>query len=360
MKRNLLFIILVFLSQLAFTQKLIESPVIGAIRWDAWHGKKDGVNDVMEKTLAPKQFHERLPFFAEIINDSSVRIDGSSQQVMDKEIAFAKYAGLDYWAFVLYPEKDMLSLGLQTYLQSSQQSKINFCAITEQGRFTWKDTAYINYLIRLIKKPGYQTVSDERPIWYFGFTDSLNVVNTWGSFQQLKMKIDSVRKDIIKAGLKNPYVVIMDFDAATGSRWCDSLGADAISSYVAQKGTKQGTYQQLANENAAFWEACKATGKQVVPVWNTGWNPLPRLITPVPWHVYPAAEYYEAPTVYELKVHFTNAVDWLKKNKKAAASQCAIIYAWNEFDEGGWLCPTIGNNTNRIDAVSPILLNKKQ
>ena len=34
-----------------------------------------------------------------------VRIDGSRQAIMDQEIAFAADAGLDYWAFLLYPER---------------------------------------------------------------------------------------------------------------------------------------------------------------------------------------------------------------------------------------------------------------
>ena len=328
---------------------------VGAIRWDGWHGKKDGVNEVMEKTLAPKQFHERLPFFAEVVNDSTVRIDGSSQQVMDKEIEYAKYAGLDYWAFVLYAEKNMLSLGLKTYLQSRHQKDINFCAITEQGRYSFKDTAYINYLIRLIKAPGYQTVLNGRPLWYFGFISPENVNATWGSFHNLKKHIDSVRKIVVNAGLQNPYLVIMDFDAATGKKWCDSLGADAISSYVAVNNTKLGTYQQLANQTANFWEECKTTGKQVVPVWDAGWNPLPRILHPTPWHIYPDKEYYTNATANELAQHFKNGLQWLKNNKEAAQAQCAIIYAWNEFDEGGWLCPTFNNNTERIDSIHSVL-----
>jgi len=31
------------------------------------------------------------------------------------------------------------------------------------------------------------------------------------------------------------------------------------------------------------------------------------------------------------------------------------MYAWNEFDEGGWICPTLGNNTSRLDAIRKIL-----
>jgi hypothetical protein len=31
------------------------------------------------------------------------------------------------------------------------------------------------------------------------------------------------------------------------------------------------------------------------------------------------------------------------------------MYSWNEFDEGGWICPTLGNNTERLDALKKVL-----
>jgi hypothetical protein len=358
MSRIVFFLLTLIVGRTIVAQQAATRPIIGAIRWDGWHGKKDGVNDVMEKTLAPKQFHERLPFFAKVINDTTVRIDGSSPEVMNREIAYAKSAGLDYWAFVLYAENDMLSLGLRSYLHSRHRGDINFCAITEQGRFKPTDTGYINFLIRMIREPGYQMVLHGRPVWYFGFIDEKNVRETWGSFADLKRKIDSVRKELTASGLQNPYLVIMDFNADQGSRWCDSLGADAISSYVAVKNTKLGVYRQLANETAVFWDSCKSTGKQVVPVWDAGWNPLPRILHQTPWHVYPDKEYYSDATPDELAHHVLDGLQWLKKNQKSAQSQCVIIYAWNEFDEGGWLCPTLGDNTSRIEAVGAVLKRK--
>ncbi len=36
-----------------------------------------------------------------------------------------------------------------------------------------------------------------------------------------------------------------------------------------------------------------------------------------------------------------------------------IIYAWNEFDEGGWLCPTLYGGTERLDAIREILVGGK-
>ena len=41
-----------------------ESEILlGAIRWDAWHGPASNVGLTVEKTLAPAHWHHRLPFF---------------------------------------------------------------------------------------------------------------------------------------------------------------------------------------------------------------------------------------------------------------------------------------------------------
>ena len=92
-------------------------PVVGAIRWDAWYGRNDVVSEV-ERSLGPKKFHFRLPFFAQVVSDAEVRIDGDSQATMDQEIAYAVEAGLNYWAFVDYWEDPSLTIALRRYLES--------------------------------------------------------------------------------------------------------------------------------------------------------------------------------------------------------------------------------------------------
>ncbi|MHB8969740.1 MAG: hypothetical protein ACYC4N_04720, partial [Pirellulaceae bacterium] len=78
-----------------------ERPIVGAIRWDAWYGQGTPVSEV-EKTLGPKKYHFRLPFFAQVISPSEVSINGDQLAVMELEISYAADAGLDYWAFVDY------------------------------------------------------------------------------------------------------------------------------------------------------------------------------------------------------------------------------------------------------------------
>jgi hypothetical protein len=65
-----------------------ERPIVGAIRWDAWYGQTGPVKEV-ERTMGPRKSHFRLPFFAKVLADDKVGLDGSSQETMEKEIAYA-------------------------------------------------------------------------------------------------------------------------------------------------------------------------------------------------------------------------------------------------------------------------------
>jgi len=92
----------------------------------------------------------------------------------------------------------------------------------------------------------------------------------------------------------------------------------------------------------------------------TGWDRRPRVERPVPWEKWQkpgvgVEKFYRAPTPRELATHVRKAVHWLGANRSHAKAQIALIYAWNENDEGGWLVPTISEGTARIDAVGKAL-----
>ena len=59
----------------------------------------------------------------------SVRIDGDLQAVIDREIAAASHAGLDYWAFMGYAPDDPMTNALDLYLSSARRGQIGFCMI---------------------------------------------------------------------------------------------------------------------------------------------------------------------------------------------------------------------------------------
>lgn len=346
-----------FFPFLASSQQVNNKPVVGAIRWDCWYyGKADDeFTSILANNFKPKEFRHRLPFFAKEIGEDSLYINGSSQEVMDKEIRYAKTCGLNYWAFVTYTEKG-LRLGLERYLSSKDREDINFCLIVEQGRFRPSNAGFTEHIINMIRQPGYQTVLNNRPLLYFGFIDSAAVVKSWGGFRQMKHALDSVRNVIMSSGYGNPYLVIMDFDAVKGKQWSDSLGGNALSSYVAQKSSPRASYKKLTEEAEQFWNEFKATSAQVVPVCVAGWNPKPRIDNISIWSkYYPKNVYYDYATPQELAAHIERGLKWVVQNKIATPAQCMLIYAWNEFDEGGWLCPTLYEGDARVQAVGKVI-----
>lgn len=137
---------------------------VGAIRWDAWHGDRSEVGKAVERSLGPEKWHGRLPFFARELPGRGVRIDGASQAVVDKEIALARQARLDYWAFVLYDESSAMSLPLKFYLDSRRKRGLRFCVIVESPRLQTPESA--DRVAALLVRPEYLRVDRGRPLLY--------------------------------------------------------------------------------------------------------------------------------------------------------------------------------------------------
>ena len=61
---------------------VVNSPLVGAIRWDAWVGDKGDwqVGRAVERSLGPEKFHYRAPFFSIVTSKDSISIDGTTQR----------------------------------------------------------------------------------------------------------------------------------------------------------------------------------------------------------------------------------------------------------------------------------------
>jgi hypothetical protein len=316
----------------------------------------------VEKSLADPKWNYRLPFFAAVVSPGEVSLDGASQIVMDREIAYAAKAGLDYWAFVTYGPSDPMSLGLNHYLSSQHRRDIRFCLITELGRWGNPQTypGMVARLASLMREDTYQKVANRRPLLYLGFVQDEALAKVWGGVTGLRKAVDALREAARGNGAGDPYVVIMDFNPVHGAKLREELGADAISSYAAQGGEKSAPYAALAAYAQRFWNRCKDTGSPVVPIVMSGWDRRPRVINPTPWERYQKPGvgielFYESPTPTELAGHLERALMWVEDNPTAAPARTVLIYAWNENDEGGWLVPTLCDGTARLDAIERVL-----
>jgi hypothetical protein len=335
-------------------------PIIGAIRWDAWVGDASPVGLAVEKTLSPRQWHYRLPFYAKELSADKVQVRGNTQEVMDREIGYAASAGLDYWAFVIYsPGDPMTRGGIDLYLSSTRKKDVNFCVILEGDRLAEMANDPLPDMERLInyfKDPGYQKVCGNRPLLFILQSGGMVSQSGFDSLKSASWTLNALRSNTIQSGLGSPFIVAMEWTPESGKKAMDQLGLDAVSSYASNGGGKGAPYADLATRTESEWNNYARKAPQVVPWVTTGWDRRPRVDNPVFWEKPGNDEaWYDRLQPAELTKQIQDAMRWNATHPSLAQANAIIIYAWNEFDEGGWLCPTLSEGDARLKAVKDAL-----
>lgn len=343
------------------TAQPTERALVGAIRWDAWHGEASVVGLAVERTLGPKRWHDRLPFYGVELSETAVHARANTQAVMDREIAYARRAGLDYWAFVTYPPSVAMSEGLALYLSSARKRDIRFCLDLQAGWIGSGGTqgwpAQVERYVALMGDPQYQRVLDGRPLVFLYTGESMVGEGRFATWTEARDAMFALRRACAEAGVGSPYIVIQDWSPETARSLMERLGADAVGAYAADGGGRGAPYRALAEHTQRWWDAFRATGAPVVPLATAGWDRRPRVQTALPWEK-PGGDmqlYYETPKPAELAAHVRAALRWCDAHSHAAPARAVLIYAWNEIDEGGWLVPTLAEGAARVDALAKVL-----
>lgn len=333
---------LLFLILNVFVASGQNDVLVGAIRWDAWVGGGHPVGVAVENALSPPEYHYRVPFFGEITGPATVKIKGTSQEILDNEIYYASYAGLDYFAFVWYHDTCQLSTCRHNYLNSSVNHLINYCLIVEGQRFLTEMT--YSDAIAHFKNVQYQRLADGRPLFYFFGTNGIS-----------STEVSTLRNLCIASGAGNPYIVLICTGEYVGSK---AYGFDAITMYGVSWLHDGVPYQEIVSTEISQWNYFLSEGLAIVPHVTTGWDKRPRYDNPVFWEppVSPS-NWVEMGTPEEIGNHLLNAIQWVGEHPENCQAHTVLVYAWNEFDEGGWLCPTLPmyEGTARIDALHKVL-----
>ncbi|MCL1922093.1 MAG: hypothetical protein FWG50_13655 [Kiritimatiellaeota bacterium] len=329
----------------AFAQPVAAPVKVGAIRWDCWGYEGAGTPTAMwtSKTLSPGKYHYRLPWYASVTGADAVRIPIYTREIIDREIAYAREAGIDYWAFVMYESGD-LKLARDLYLSSDRKGDVKWAAILGASSYSLSNYPW---LVSQFKEANYEKVLDGRPLVFVRAQDLTDA--------ERRQITGTLRGEASRQGIPVPYIAVMDSDAETMAR----MQGDALTSYAGYA-TGGESFKAFAGKIVSHWNRWAASGAQVVPIVSTGWSPKPRLDNPVPWYQgYAADGWAEDPTAQEVAEHLKEALDWSKNNPKSSTPNVILIYAWNENDEGGWLIPTLGADgkpdTSRLNAVKGVL-----
>lgn len=334
---------------------------IGAIRYDAWDDPVSDLTRDEAAALSPEQYRARAPFWATV--GDGVALPALTQGRMDAEIAQALAARLDYFAFVGFNDDDPASTALHAFRASGARAGMGFCMIETMQSLYYLGTFLPNVArtVALMADPGHVRVMDGRPLLFVLSMSTALMVERFGSVGTLQLVLDGIRERAIAAGVGNPYIVVMDGWAPRAVRLA-ALGADAAGAYVAP-GEFVGArpYGQLTASVRA-WREEAARGARIVPPMMAGWDFRPRITTPSPFwsSAGSLADYYQMPTAPELTVHAAEVRDWIAANPNACPAQTGLLYAWNEFTEGGFVCPTYlsgqpAGDTSRIAALAAAL-----
>ncbi len=336
-----------------YPEEIENKTKVGAIRWD-WTGGGN-VNEAIEKTLSPKQFHtakssngevSRIPWFGQIISENKIEASCNTQSCVDQEILYAKENGLDYWAFLLYSEGSDLDLPFRMYQSSGYKSELKYCVITQEKNNE------IERLIGHFKDQDYLTVLNGRSLLYIYGEVSISFIN-------------DIKAACASENILEPYVVPMQDK--------QEPGYDAISRYwyngTSFGGSTDGApYSVLADAAINNWNQNKKNGFRQIPLVSAGTDGNPRIVTGVPWIDDPGfyEKYFETPTAEELVNNVQDALTFVETNR-AEGENCEantiLIYAWNENDEGGWIMPTLNADgtidESRLKEIKKIIAPKQ-
>ncbi len=314
-------------------EKRSEKSSVGAIRWDAWYthdGKADSVISQVERSLSPAKYHFRAPFYAQVTEEGGVEIPSYTQAEFDREMEYAIEAGIDYFAYVWYNSE--LRVARDLHLTSKYRNDVKLCAVLDDNAI---GKAYARQeLEALLKEPYYMTVLEGRPLmYYFG---------TGKNSAAIAEDIVYYRELCRQKGIPAPFAVFMG-----GPIEGRKAGADALSRY-AVSGSHGESFASLTKKAEEIWEMQKNSGLQSVPPVTTGWHNGTRWENPVSWCKPGAESWVEYALPEEIEAHLKDSLRYLKKeeNKASTLANTLIIYAWNEHDEGGWICPTLAVDEN--------------
>lgn len=339
---------------------------VGAIRWDAWYADT-GPALYTATALADPIYQYRAPFFSTVSARNKLTYRPTSD-TMTREIELASQAGL-YWAFLHYDENGEdadMNAGFDLFQRNRRSGEVNWCSIlgvgflANGGNFAsnrWQ--ARVSQVVAWMGQANYQKVLTDRPLVYVFWA---NVASSFTNDANFKTVLDALRADAQTAGLGNPYIVVMRYGGAAAEATRIAWGADAITSYFGPfSQSLNDTYANLATLTEAYWVEMTTASNSVVPIAMCGWSRRPRISKPVRWQPeqYPyhsQDKAHDDPTNAELADHFQAALDFVANNPSDCPADTVLAYAWNEFDEGGWLCPTLGDpDGERLAAVAAVI-----
>lgn len=324
---------------------------VGAYYFEGWYHDTPEAVAAFANTELRNDFPEREPIWGGGL------WRGDTVAIMEQQIDLAADHGIGFFSFDWYwygnptvTRNDGINSGLKNFMLASNRDRMQFnINIVDAGPTTinsdaeWRQVA--DMLIPYLSDAQYLTVGGNPLVTNFNAAGMTKT--NYDYFQQAGAAagIHNIEFAANVAGAASIYSHVTRYNAIPG--W----GAGEIE-YPYQSLTE---YME-GNDSWApgFWNTESGGGQGYIPTVMSGFDARP-WNTPPSWHFNnPALGHTPA----AFGAHLQNAIDWIDTNPTLATPErLVMIYAWNEFGEGGYIAPTVGDpNGLYLDAIRAVVL----
>lgn len=307
--------------------------------------------------------------------------------LMEQQIAYAADAGIAFWAFDWYwreqvnpdhwhhtgprPDDTLLNHGLELYLQATHRHRLEFCLLVANhapfrvGPSEWD--AVVAAWLPLLTHPQQLRIEGKPLLIIFSpaalderFGDDRAVADAFAQLQAAAR--DAGLPGVAIAGCESGTLADPAFPQRLARR--KDQGYTHLTGYNDRPaGTavaEEHAYAEIVAHSRTVWDAFAAASPlPYLPCITIGWDRRPwegplGINAPVSWHFTGRTPALVAKTV-------ADAVAWMCRHpEKATPDQIAVMYAWNENGEGGYLTPTVGDGNAYLEALQPTLTGQAQ
>lgn len=348
---------------------------IGAIFWQPFYDMVDqdmdspGLGRAEAAMLAPNKYHDRVPLHG-VLGDNTV-VWAPTQQTFDAEIT-ATHGKLDYWVYLMgAPLARAHNNAWRLHQSSSIRDQMPWCWMWDLGCLgsnidgnTPDFTDEVTMLVTHMGQTSYRKTLTTRPIFYLYWSDS-QLSSLWNNDPfKVKAALQAIKAAAATAGLGEPYIVLMMANPQDAQDMRILLGGaaggiDAISAYNhSVPSLPYQPFSALCAFGTSYWDFQKGVGSKIIPPVMIGWNKSPRVERTMPYAskqipYFGLAIPTALPTLEEITTQVAACKAFVLANSNVCESGDILLYAYSEYDEGGWCGPTHGDPTGqRLAAVA--------
>lgn len=311
--------------------------------------------------------------------------DESDPKWVDREINLAADHGIDvflydwYWysgvknmeealekGFLHAPNRERIKFAL---MWANHDRKDQFCPEFGKPRNVWLPSRHssrdlgrvIDYCIEhYFRQPNYWKVDD---CLFFSIFQPVKFVEELGGSREVRKLLEAIDSRLREANLPPMHWNGMVAEPAA-AEMLKEAGFQSTSRYNVHTANQvrfdlTERYEDVMEAHRRHWQRMSATPLVDLPVVTMGWDCTPRCRKDVPWpfpaspgtgtHEYPYVPVVvgNTPQLYEQLLR--DAAQYIEHDPRKPFA--VVLYAWNEWTEGGYLLPEERTGTAYLEAV---------